>query len=408
MSNATLTSSTSDHELRNRELQREINALRKVDNVTNWFYLAREYVYLAVVLGAALAFCHYHAAWGLGWPWLVPVTLVAIVLVGIGQHRLVMLGHESSHYTLFANPMLNECVSNWFCMYPVWSMTYNYRLQHLAHHQFTNDPERDPDLVYMNLSGHRFHYPMPLGKFLWDCVAKLMLWVPGLVLNVLIRAKLSNEGGATGPYKARQRQSMLLRLIHLGCCVAFGGFLAYGIWTSDIWLLTVSPIVMLTVLLSLSLCVPKSWYMQTAVKPSIAPRWTIFQRYVFVTLLFSALAWLTYLTGKPWPIYYLVLWLVPIGTVFSFLMLLREEIQHSNTPPVKFLDSRNFRGNGLVTWAVFPYQQSYHLPHHLFPMIPHYNLPKLDELLRTTEVYRTKVVDVEGYLFRRESSPDRR
>ena len=34
-------------------------------------------------------------------------------------------------------------------MYPLFTTTYMYRLQHLAHHQFVNDPDRDPNVVQM-------------------------------------------------------------------------------------------------------------------------------------------------------------------------------------------------------------------------------------------------------------------
>ena len=37
--------------LNHPELLRQVNALRKTDNITNWFYLAREYLLLGAVLG---------------------------------------------------------------------------------------------------------------------------------------------------------------------------------------------------------------------------------------------------------------------------------------------------------------------------------------------------------------------
>src|SRR5262245_49402292 len=90
-------------EITDPDLHRQVNALRRTDNLTNWFYLAREYLYLATVLGAVLALYHFHDAWGVSRGWLIPATALAVVLVGIGQHRLVMLAHEASHYALFRN-----------------------------------------------------------------------------------------------------------------------------------------------------------------------------------------------------------------------------------------------------------------------------------------------------------------
>ena len=115
---------------------------------------------------------------GRGYRFTVPVTLVAIVLVGAGQHRLTTLAHEASHYVLFKHRLLNELASDFLCMFPMWSATHHYRLQHLAHHQFPNDPERDPDIAQMDASGHRFHFPMTPRRFIWECVIKQVLVFP--------------------------------------------------------------------------------------------------------------------------------------------------------------------------------------------------------------------------------------
>ena len=136
-------------ELRNRDIVSQINKMRKVDNWTNWRFLAMEYSYLAVVIGLGFMVC---VAWSQSlistWAF-VPLALAVSVLIGIGQHRLVMLGHEASHFSLFGNKMLNELASDWFCFYPIWVTTYNYRIQHMAHHQHTNDPELDLSLIHI-------------------------------------------------------------------------------------------------------------------------------------------------------------------------------------------------------------------------------------------------------------------
>src|SRR5947208_724194 len=45
-------------------------------------------------------------------------------------------------------------------MFPLFSSTHHYRLQHLAHHQFVNDPDRDPDISQLKTSGHWFDFPV--------------------------------------------------------------------------------------------------------------------------------------------------------------------------------------------------------------------------------------------------------
>ena len=115
--------------------------------------------------------------------------------------------------------------------------------------------------------------------------------------------------------------------------------------------------------------------------------------------LFSAIGWLTLLTGRPWALYYFLLWIVPLGTTFSFFMLLRQVVQHGNASQERLTNTRIFLVGRLIRWSVFPLGMDYHLPHHLFPMVPHYRLPALHELLLQTDAYRQNAVVVEGYFF---------
>src|SRR2546423_416623 len=204
---ATAVSSPPAPSLSDPAMLRRVNALRRLDNRTNWFYLFREYCFLAGVAALTIAFYQLRADWGLAWAWNVPVTLLAIVLIGAGQHRLTTLGHEASHYMLFRNRRLNELASDFLCMFPVWSTTHLYRMQHLAHHQFPNDPERDPDVLQMEASGHRFEFPMPPGQFIWECVIKQLVWLPGLIRYIRMRAKFAATGEGSGPYKTRKTRA---------------------------------------------------------------------------------------------------------------------------------------------------------------------------------------------------------
>ena len=78
-------------ELRNRDIVSQINKMRRVDNWTNWRYLAVEYCYLSVVIGLGFLLC---AGWAQAiiptWAF-APLAIAVSVLIGIGQHRLVML-----------------------------------------------------------------------------------------------------------------------------------------------------------------------------------------------------------------------------------------------------------------------------------------------------------------------------
>src|SRR5689334_13780291 len=127
------------------DLQTRIAALRRTDNLRGWFYLIREYAFVIVVLAAALWVFEQIYVGRISWAWGLAATLFALPFIGAGQHRLATLTHEAAHYMLFRNRLLNEFVSEWFCMFPLLGTTHRYRVQHLGHHQYPNDPVRDPD-----------------------------------------------------------------------------------------------------------------------------------------------------------------------------------------------------------------------------------------------------------------------
>src|SRR4051812_5293336 len=109
-------SATKTKSLKDAELKEQLQHLRQTDNVTNWYYLVRTYVFLVVVIGAAVWFDLYRQEQGWSVLWSVPVFLFAIILVGAGQHQLSGLAHEGSHHILFRNRTLNELISDWFCL----------------------------------------------------------------------------------------------------------------------------------------------------------------------------------------------------------------------------------------------------------------------------------------------------
>jgi fatty acid desaturase len=331
----------------------------------------------------------------------VPVAVLAITVVGALQHRLTTLAHEGSHYLLFRNRLLNELASDLLCLFPMWSTTHQYRLQHLAHHQFPNDPERDPDVLQMEASGHRFRFPMTPRRFLWECVVKQVLWPPGLIRYVRMRARHAATGGGSGPYHSSGGRAKLLVLVGLAYLAALAMALtAVTLW-GDAWLLAAVPAAFLAAAVAFYALVPAHFYRRNLLKPDVPARWTTVLRMTYLTLVFTALAWLTYLTGWPWAAYYAVLWLVPMGTSFSFCMLLRQVVQHGNAGRDRFGNTRIFLVSRLIRFAVFPLGMDYHLPHHLFPLVPHYRLPRLHALLWEVEEYRRLATVVEGYFWHR-------
>jgi fatty acid desaturase len=128
-------------------------------------------------------------------------------------------------------------------------------------------------------------------------------------------------------------------------------------------------------------------------------------RVTYISLVFIGLAWLSLEVTPYATFYYFLLWLVPIFTSFSFFMILRQIVQHGNGGRGWLTNTRVFFVNRLISFAVFPVGQDYHLPHHLFASVPHYRLPRLHEALLEFEEYRAQAIEVEGYFLPRERPP---
>jgi fatty acid desaturase len=387
------------------DIQRQIQALRDTDNTTNALYLLREYAIIALILGITI-FC-FETFWIDAWSllWAVPLTLVTITLIGACQHRLATFTHEAAHYILFKNRLLNEFVSEWFCMFPILGTTHSYRIQHYSHHQHPNDPEQDPDFPQLHRSGHGFQFPMTTWQFIWHTILKQILWPPNVLRYVLVRAQYQFERGDTGPYRKGRKTSLTLRLIGLAYHVALVAVLAWCVWTEDMLLLAWLPPLMAAVLFGIVALAPETWFSEHAIKSDIPMRWQNALRFAFNTLVLNAVVWITLLTGRPAWLYFFVLWLIPLGTSFAFFMMVRQVVQHGNADQERYTNTRIFLVHPLLRLSIFPIGNDYHLPHHLFMTIPFYNLEKLHTLLMQTEPYASQAVVVTGYFFHSETPP---
>ena len=84
-------------------------------------------------------------------------------------------------------------------------------------------------------------------------------------------------------------------------------------------------------------------------------------------------------------------------TTFPDFLLLRDTYQHTNADQGRLTNTRVFYCDPLTRWAVFVYGQDMHVPHHLYPAVPHYHLVELHDLLkRTRGDYAREVVEVHG------------
>jgi fatty acid desaturase len=312
------------------EAHRLLVPFLRTDNSTNIVYLVGEYVGLISVLaGCAWSYWSWSAG-HLSTSAFLPLAVLGVVLIAVFQHRLSGLGHEASHYALFRNRLANELVSDLLCMFPVMGMTQRFRITHLGHHQFLNDPKRDPDVPRLHFDAEKYAFPMSKATF-WYRYVVLSLWLPVLLRYLIGQAKNANV-------TAGFREPRCVYRFRVGRCLR-GAF----------WL----PVL------------------------------------TFV-----------HLTGS-WPIF-LLYWVAPLLTIYPFLMQLREIAHHSNvTEDGEFTHSRNFHCNPILNWCVFPYGQDYHLTHHVFGLIPHFNLAQAHKILLRYRPYREQAISCNGYFFRR-------
>jgi len=399
--------------LNSRELNALIHPLRYLDNHTNLIYLGLDYLTLIATLAVTITFCQMRSSWGIAWYWTIPVVALAVTLIGAGQHRLAGLGHEGAHYILLKNRKLNELVSDWFCMFPLFATTEQYRQIHLGHHEYTNDWERDPELLNLGETRMMNHFPMTRGQFVYNFGIRLF-WPPTLIRYMWDNIYVTALGKGVHPYMMPHGgpQSGLLRYVRLTSVLGVAyilvmvtilGLLAHhGSWLS----LTLAPLALLAVAGAVIWRLPEDWFFCSRLRPVYSNKITSFLRLTWITGLQVGLSVCTYATGFEYGIYFWLLWMLPLFTAFPYLMLIRDLFQHANADDGKLTNSRVAFCNPLLRWAMFIYGQDIHLTHHLYPAVPHYNLPKLHELLmKNNDEYAEHVVECEGTLWNRSGRP---
>jgi fatty acid desaturase len=93
----------------------------------------------------------------------------------------------------------------------------------------------------------------------------------------------------------------------------------------------------------------------------------------FHVALLGLFAWSGYLPQ------YLVLWVLPLITVVQAILRLRAIAEHGATTDFSspLTAARTNKGAAWLEWLIFPHQVNYHIEHHLYASVPHYNLPRL-------------------------------
>ncbi len=269
------------------------------------------------------------------------VILVAVVLIGGRQLGLAVLMHEASHRSLFRTRRVNDFVGRWLTGAPMWNHLALYREHHMQHHAYTNS-DRDPDMALVE--------PFPVSR------------------RSLARKLLRDAFGITG----------LKRVV--------------GLTLMDIGVITYSPSGN-----------PK----KAAPTPMAARLRTASKRLLPVLLTNFALFAACAASGHAWVF---LLWVGAYFTVFSLFLRIRSLAEHACTEPASSPRARDPLRNTRTTRAglvsrltVAPHHVNYHLEHHLLMTVPHYNLPRMHQLLRE----RGAVDEVPSYwsVLRKVSTP---
>ncbi len=384
-----------------RQTAEEIKALKARDNLTNWIYLARIYLVIAVSIAGAIYLDHLAMSGQIAWWWSIPVTVLAVIAVGASQHQFGGAVHEGTHYILFANRKLNELASDWLAAFAILTTTFHFRLHHLAHHQFVNDPERDPDISQLHDSNHWLDFPITHVEMLVKLLKQL--WLPNLIRYTLTRARYSAMGGGDhhSPYQLPDQppahwplRAGLLFMVGTPAVIVpmtlNGNWLALYAVLPAMWAATVALLALL----------PERLYMHTRLDRVISHKLTAIGRVTHLAILFAFVSFAQlegWAYGAAWS-YFALLWVLPVFTTFPLFMILRQWVQHGNADRGRYTNTRVFLAGPFVRYAVFPWGMDYHLPHHMIASVPHYSLKKLHEVMLRDPEYSEKGVIVEGYL----------
>lgn len=115
-------------------------------------------------------------------------------------------------------------------------------------------------------------------------------------------------------------------------------------------------------------------------RQALVDRWRVIG---FQLTLVVALAW------GGWLHFYLVLWVLPLLTLYQAVLRLRAVCEHGapeDTASPLTAARTNVALPLLARFYLFPHHVNYHIEHHLYPAVPHYHLPAMHLELRRNGV----------------------
>jgi fatty acid desaturase len=112
---------------------------------------------------------------------------------------------------------------------------------------------------------------------------------------------------------------------------------------------------------------------------ALRDRWTVLGFHVIAPVV-------AFSTGWGWQ--YVVLWMLPLATGLQAILRLRAVCEHGAVPDYgsPLTAARTNLAPLWVRYAMFPHHVNYHVEHHLYPAVPHYNLPRLHAALQAQDI----------------------
>ncbi|WP_374029269.1 fatty acid desaturase family protein [Bdellovibrio bacteriovorus] len=101
---------------------------------------------------------------------------------------------------------------------------------------------------------------------------------------------------------------------------------------------------------------------------------------------------------------FLLYWMVPLATLFPMFQRIRSISEHFGLVRSHELNgSRNTLAGPIESFFLSPHDVNYHLAHHLFPSVPHYNLKSLHKSLRAHPVYAEHAHNNDSFIAKKNS-----
>lgn len=346
------------------------------NNWRNWFTLVGAYAYIALVVWGALEFFRGREHWvfeiidgRLPWWTDIPVGIVAMLLIGPAQHRLIILGQEAALGILFRNRWLNELVGDWLLHFPFSTATHHVRHYLLSHFQYPNDPERDAELIMARRAGF---WPLRYGMLL-----RLSAYIRWNSARTALVFERSPQNVFFDP--ARPPSMVALRIGGTYILLTFAILLALYFFRTQLGDRAVEAVLTyvlpgLWVAMMVTYCLlPERFFHRSRLAGLYSPRVMTLMRITFVSLVNAGLGWTTFLTERSAVLNYIALWMCPTIVTLA-LMIVRHWRQHGNLPPGQVAWDR--KPGLLGKLLLFPLNQHHHTAKHAAPETPWYKLGK--------------------------------